>query len=397
MPATLAPKLAIANPARPAPHLPQAELDDLTRRLAATAEDYDRSGEFPRANFDLLAERGLIGLTVAPEFGGGGAGYVEALRVLGAVAKGEPSTALILFMTYAYHAQPTRAQSWPPAIYERLAREAVAGGGLIGGLRVEPELGTPVRGGLPKTTAHRTADGWAITGSKIYSTGSTGLSWYAVWARTDEAEPRVGTFLVASDAPGITIEPAWDHLGMRATVSHEVAFDATPVRADHAVDIRPPAAWAPRPGENAQGPWNALAISTIYDGVARAARDWLRDYLKTRTPSNLGAALATLPRVQEKFGEIDALLYANRTLIETAAIAADAGDPPGAVEANVIKYLATANAIRAVEIGLDLTGNPGLSRKNPLERHYRDVLCSRIHSPQTDTILVAAGRAAFGV
>jgi alkylation response protein AidB-like acyl-CoA dehydrogenase len=49
-----------------------------------------------------------------------------------------------------------------------------------------------------------------------------------------------------------------------------------------------------------------------------------------------------------------------------------------------------------VQIGLELTGNPGISRKNPLERHYRDVLCSRIHSPQDDTILVGAGRAGFG-
>lgn len=377
--------------------VPQDLLDDITRRLAGTAEAYDRSAEFPRANFEILAQAGLIGLTVSPRLGGRGAGYAEALRVLGAVAKGEPSTALILFMTYSYHAQPTRAQSWPAHIYERLAAEAVAGGGLIGGLRVEPELGTPVRGGLPKTVARRTADGWAISGAKIYSTGSTGLAWYSVWAKTDEEEPRVGNFLVAAGSPGITIKPAWDHLGMRATVSHEVVFRDTPTPFDHAVDIRPPAEWAPKPGENGMALWNALAISTIYDGVARAARDWLRDYLKERVPTNLGAALATLPRVQEKFGEIEALLQVNRTLIETAALSADAGPGPSAVEANTIKWAVTTNAIRAVQIGLELTGNPGLSRNNPLERHYRDVLCSRIHSPQDDTILVAAGRAGFGL
>jgi alkylation response protein AidB-like acyl-CoA dehydrogenase len=55
----------------------------------------------------------------------------------------------------------------------------------------------------------------------------------------------------------------------------------------------------------------------------------------------------------------------------------------------------TNNAIRAVAIGLELTGHPGISRNNPLERHYRDVSCSRIHSPQDDTILVASGRAAL--
>ncbi len=389
--------LALAHDDAPGGPVPDAVLDRVTHRLAATAEAFDRSAEFPRANFDILAEEGLVGLTVSPRFGGRGAGLAETLRVLGAVARGEPSTALILFMTYGYHAQPTRAQSWPGHIYETLARQAVAGGGLIGGLRVEAELGTPVRGGLPKTIARRTADGWAISGSKIYSTGSTGLTWFSVWARTDEPEPRVGNFLVAADSPGITILPAWDHLGMRATVSHEVVFADTPTPADHAVDVRRPADWAPRPGDNALGLWNALAISTIYDGVAWAARDWLRDYLRERAPTNLGAALATLPRVQERFGEIDALLQVNRTLIRTAADQADAGDPPGAVESNNIKFVATTNAIRAVEIGLELTGNPGLSRKNPLERHYRDVLCSRIHSPQNDTILVAGGRAAFGL
>lgn len=378
-------------PAAPvaAPPVEQAVLDDLTRRFAAGAAALDRDGVFPRANFDALAQAGLIGLTVAPEFGGRGANLRETLRVLGAVAKGEPSTALILFMTYGNHL--SRARGWPRPVYTRLAHEAVAGRGLVGVLRVEPELGTPVRGGLPATVARRDGNGWKVSGTKIYSTGSTGLDWFIVWAKTDEAEPRVGLFLVDPATTGITINPAWDHLGMRATVSHEVVFDATPVTAP--LDVRAPAAWAPVPGDTSQLLWNALAISTIYDAVAQAARDWLAAYLNDRVPSNLGASLATLPRVQEKFGEIEALLYANRVLIEAAAARADAGDPPTAVEANHVKYLATGNAIRAVAVGLELTGNPGLSRSNPLERHYRDVLCSRIHSPQDDTILVGAGKA----
>lgn len=372
----------------------QSALDAITRRLAASAEHYDRSAEFPRADIDILAEEGLIGLTVPVHYGGRGAGLAESLRVLGAIAKGEPSTALILFMTFGLYAH-SAARKWPIHIYERLAREAAAGGGLIGGLRVEPELGTPVRGGLPKTVARRTAAGWSITGNKIYCTGSTGLKWFSVWARTDEQQPRVGNFLIAADSPGISIVPAWDHLGMRATVSHEVIFSDTPAPFDHAVDVRLPADWVAGPGDHLSLAWNALGISTIYDGVARAARDWLRDYLKERTPSNLGSALATLPRVQEKFGEIEAMLYTNRVLIETAAARADDGATLSAVEANNIKYVTTGNSIRAVEIGLQLTGNPGLSRKNPLERHYRDVLCSRIHSPQDDTILTAAARNAF--
>lgn len=207
-------------------------------------------------------------------------------------------------MTYHYHASPARAQGWQSHIYERLAREAIAGRGLIGGLRVEPELGTPVRGGLPATIARGTADGWALSGTKIYSTGSTGLDWFSVWAKTDEDNPRVGNFLVRSDSLGITIEPVWDQLGMRATVSHAVHLADTPTPFDHAVDICRPEQRAAGAGDPSLAIWNALSISTIYDGVARATRDWLRAYLNDRMPTNLAASLATLPRVQEKFGGI---------------------------------------------------------------------------------------------
>jgi len=379
------------------PDLSPAALADLTARLAERAEDYDCNPRFPHENFAILAKRGLIGLTVDARLGGHGAGFADALRVLGAVAKGEPSTALILFMTYAFHASPDRNGNWPGALYGRLAREAASGRGLIGTFRVEPELGTPVRGGMPATIARRTGDRWLISGEKIYATGSTGLDWFAVFARTDEPVPRLGLLLVDPAAPGIEVVPEWDHLGMRATVSHKVAFRDTPTPLDYAVDLRLPAEWAPLPGAaNGALAWNALAISTIYDGVARAARDWLAGYLNRRVPSNLGAALATLPRVQEKFGEIEALLHTNRVLIASTAAAIDAGQAVTPDELHLVKHTANANAIRAVELGLELTGNPGLSRNNPLERHYRDVLCSRIHSPQADTVLVAAGKAALG-
>jgi len=48
-------------------------------------------------------------------------------------------------------------------------------------------------------------------------------------------------------------------------------------------------------------------------------------------------------------------------------------------------------AIPAVE----QAGNDGLTRKYPLERHYRDVLCAQVHTPQDDAILAAAGWAAL--
>jgi len=367
----------------------QARLALISAALAETAESHDQSGAFPHENFRLLHEHGLLALTVPTELGGGGADLVQAQHVISAVAKGEPSTALILVMQYLQHSRLQESKSWPPDLRLRVAQEAVRDGALINALRVEPDLGTPARGGLPATTARRTTEGWRISGSKIYSTGSHGLTWYSVWARSDDEDPLVGTWLVHKDTPGIRIIEDWDHLGMRATCSHEVIFEDVLVPLEHAVSVSP---WsAPQAELDASGLlWMSVLLSSVYDAIAHSARDWLVDWLEQRQPSNLGAALSTLPRFQETVGHIDTLLFANRNLLDSAA----QGLTP-AVHAAQIKYLVTGNAIRAVELAIEAAGNPGLSRKNPLQRHYRNVLCGRVHTPQNDAVLAAVGKAAF--
>ncbi len=99
--------------------------------------------------------------------------------------------------------------------------------------------------------------------------------------------------------------------------------------------------------------------------------------------------------MQQAVGEIEALLWANAALIDGLVRRTDQGAPPTLAESGLVKFNVTGNAIKAVELALQLTGNHGLSRANPLERHLRDVLCSRIHTPQNDSILTAAGLAAF--
>lgn len=366
----------------------------LAEAFATTAAEHDRSGAFPFANFDRLSEAGLLALATPRRFGGQGRGLEDAAAVVGGIARGEPSTALVLSMQYLQHAS-MEERGWPAALADRLGREAAAGVSLVNALRVEPDLGTPARGGLPATVARRTTDGWRVSGHKTFATGIPALSWLAVWAATDEAEPRVGTILVPAGAPGITVVESWDQLGMRATNSHDVILDDVPVPLDHAVDLRPPEAW--RVPDPAKAAWGAVLIGALYDGIARAARDWFIGFLKARAPANLGAALATLPRMQDAVGEIEARLAVNARLIAGAARDVDAGRPPSPAESGIIKLTVTGNAIAAVETAVRLTGNPGLARANPLERHYRDVLCARIHTPQDDSIRLAAGRIALGL
>jgi len=364
--------------------------------FATRADAHDRDRSFPFENFATLHRAGLLDLTVPTARGGRGGALSAIVTVIGAIAAGDASTALVLLMHYLQLAGLLRSERIAPRLQEQVLRDSRDDVALVNALRVEPELGTPARGGMPATTAQRRTDGWRLSGRKIYSTGSPGLRYGIVWARTDDADPLVGQFLVSMRHAGIRIEETWDHLGMRASGSHDVVFEDVVLPADHAIDLRAPRDWA-SPDAIATV-WNNVAIGALYHGIAGAARDWLLDYLHRRKPANLGSSLATLPRFQEAVGEIEALLGVSRMLIEAIAERADRDlDSVTTTEANLVKYTATNNAIVAVGKALELVGNPGLSRTHPLERHYRDVLCSRVHTPQNDTILVGAGRAALGL
>jgi len=63
--------------------------------------------------------------------------------------------------------------------------------------------------------------------------GAPILKWYAVWARTDEPTVRVGLFLVPAGLPGTRIVETWDHLGLRASGSHDILFDDVLFPLDH--------------------------------------------------------------------------------------------------------------------------------------------------------------------
>jgi alkylation response protein AidB-like acyl-CoA dehydrogenase len=375
---------------------PSIDAATIIREFAERAGAHDRAGSFGFENIGLLHRVGLLGLTVPAKFGGHGRGLHDAARVIETIAAGDASTALVLAMHYIPHAAIAQTARWPAELRERVARDAIAHGALINTLRVEPALGTPARGGLPATIARRVPEGWRITGHTIYATGIPALRWCLVWARTDEAAPRVGNRLVPHPIAGLRVVESWDHLGMRATASHDVVLEDVLVPESHAVDVRPPEAW--RPPDPVQAAWNTLLIGALYNGVAQAARDWLVDYLQRRAPSNLGAPLATLPRFQQAVGQIDALLGINSRLLRGATAEADrTGNGLHPADPGAIKLTVTNNAVRAVEIGLSLVGNAGLDRRNPLERHYRDVLCGRIHTPQDDSVLLELGRAALGI
>jgi alkylation response protein AidB-like acyl-CoA dehydrogenase len=370
--------------------------------IAPRADLHDREGSFSQENIDALWRVGIGSLSLPERHGGPGANLRTTADAVRAVAAGDASTGLVWVMHLIF-LQVLAEDSFglDSAVRARVFASAMEGPALINALRVEPELGTPARGGIPATRAVLTADGFLVSGRKIFSTGSQGLRWMVVWAATSEDDPegqRSGPFLVPADAPGITIVETWDHLGMRASASHDVVFDDTPIPFDHAAALLPAGTFDPGVRTAHVMGWMIVLLLSVYDGVAQAARDWLIAYLDERTPTNLGAPLASLPRFQAAVGEIDALLHANERLLGSLADDLDAGGEAGeraGRATGLAKVVVARNVISIAEQAVALIGNAGLTRHNPLQRHLRDALCSRIHSPQDDTILTNAGRAAL--
>ncbi|MDM0078123.1 acyl-CoA dehydrogenase family protein [Variovorax sp. J2P1-59] len=371
-------------------------LADLRDQFALTAAEHDERASFPHANFKQLGALNLLALTVPVAHGGLGGGLADAARVVGAVGAGEASTGLLLAMNYLMHHTLGRN---PPAGYGAIAHAAVEGRGILNALQAEPDLGSAIRGGLPGTVATQQPDGsWRISGRKAYATGSPIVHWWLVLARTgpDDA-PRVGTVLVPGNAAGLKVNPTWNHTGLRATASHEIVLDEVVVPATNVLGFSVPGSPEAKARRAVVEVWNGVLIAALYDGIARAGRDWLHRFLHQRRPSSLGATLATVPRLQAIVGEIDTLLLVNRTLIHDAGHRADAAAMVDPLHAQQIKQVVTGNAIHALELALSATGNHGLDRANPLQRHYRDALCGRVHAPQSDVVLLNAGKAALGV
>ena len=365
---------------------------ELAASFRARAAALDLSGDFPAENIADLHEAGLLGLTMAKSAGGESASLALARQVVSTIATGDPSTALIVSMHYINHASIRLQDRWPATVAERLTRDNRQRPALINALQVEPEAGSPSYGTLPQTTARNEAGEWRITGRKRFSTGCEGLAWMIVSAVTDEDAPRIGSFVIAADSPGVSIIRTWDVLGMRATGSHDVVFDNVAVAETDTLDLAPVSEGIKR--DPRMGAWFMLLIGSVYHGIALAARDDAVAFASHFRPGNLPDPLIKLPKIQDDIGQITILLSANERLLSSTAADADSGHIT-LEEAASVRLLVIENAIKAVEVVLAVAGNAGISRQYPFERHFRNVICGRTHAPHPPVIRANAAKAAL--
>ncbi|WP_234310663.1 MULTISPECIES: acyl-CoA dehydrogenase family protein [unclassified Streptomyces] len=131
-------------------------------------------------------------------------------------------------------------------------------------------------------------------------------------------------------------------------------------------------------------------------GVARAAQRYFHRFAHERSPANLGHPVAHTERFRRTAGEIALRLDSAEQLVFGGAERVDTADGTYTPEpASGARILSDRHAVEAVGLAVRLSSNPGLSRDNPLERHFRDVQCAPVHVPQEDVALLAVGSGAL--
>lgn len=393
----------------PYPRTPrQQQLCERARALAARfgerAAEHDRDGSFPHANFADLRTAGFAGLTVPESLGGDGADLLEMVMVLEELGRGDGSTALAFTMHAQTVGHAVESGAWPEPLFARLCREAVERGALVNSVATEPELGSPARGGRPKTTARPVRDrsgsvvAWQMSGRKSFASMAPTLDYAIVPATLEGTNYETARFLVpmaGGEGAGISIVETWDSLGMRATGSHDLVLRDVNVPAGMMVERVAEGASARNAPVNA---WFMLGVSAVYLGVAEAALTCGCDYALARVPTALGKPIAEVEAIQRQLGQASFLLQQARLALYQAAALWQDNSPPTNTLSNLVavaKVTATNNAIGAVDLVMRAAGGSAMSRSLPLERYYRDVRGGLYHPINDDAAYVGFGKSAI--
>jgi alkylation response protein AidB-like acyl-CoA dehydrogenase len=367
----------------------------LAPRFAARASRYDVSGDFPVDDFADLRSAGLFGLMVPTRLGGLGAGFAEYAQVAYELARGNGATALVFNMhasiTGALAGVPdvmVEALGVPSSFYE--ARDRVLADAAAGRWYAVAMSERGVGSRLSQLSSSYVAlpdGGWQVKGSKTFCSGAGHSDAYLVAARSAADPSLVSQFLVPADAPGLTVEPTWDALGMRATASHDVHLDVT-VPQDALVGAVEGLALLVA---QLMPHWMVASYAAVYVGVAQAAVDAAVAHVSSRK-------LTGLPAVRARIGRADAAVAAAKLVVDEAARRVD--EAPGDPETNRwvwrAKLIAGTTAADVAASMLEAAGTSATRRGHPLERLYRDARCGSLQPATSDVCADWLGVAALG-
>ncbi len=354
----------------------QAAIVDTARsfaqqRVAPAAQENDRLGRFPEDLVRELGGLGLLAVNVPEEWGGSGAGAVAYVLSLMEIAAADCALAVTMAVTNMvgeiiarYGTEVQRRRHCP-----RLASgEYLAGSFALS----EPQAGSD--SAAMTTRAERRGDRWVLDGAKQWITSGDRAGVLVVWARTarGRASHGVTAFLVEAGAPGMTVGPHEQKMGIRASTTVPLAFQDCELPGDAIL------------GEVDQGfPIAMAALDGGRTGIAAQATGTLRAALDAS--SRYALERQAFGRLIGDFEAIRFMLADMRTEHEAARLltlqAAWLKEQRRSFtrEASMAKLFAAEAAQRAVTKAVQIHGGYGYTDAFPVERYFRDARVQTIY------------------
>jgi alkylation response protein AidB-like acyl-CoA dehydrogenase len=359
----------------------QLELQGRARALAEEviaprAAEVDQTEQYPWDNVAALQQAGFTGMTVPAELGGPGHSFLDAVLVVEQMAKVCGVTGRIA--VEANMGAISAVMAYGTDHQRRLAADLVLGGDKPAICITEPDAGSAAS--MMTTRAEKRGDVYVLNGKKHWITGAGVSKLHLIFARVfdeDGVELGIGGFLAIRDeTPGLSFGRREPTMGLRGIPEMEVLFDDMEVGED--MVVVPPSGWR-RGFADLMNAYNSQRVGagTVALGLATGAYEQAIDFSRKR--EQFGRPIAEFQGLQWMLADMSVKLEAARSLTYRAACSRGVGadgarsafpDPEMAAQAKIFTAEAS---IEVVNNALQTFGAAGYSRRNPLERMYRDV------------------------
>ncbi len=327
-------------------------------RLAPGALERAHAPGYPWDIAALLAQQGLLGLTVPERDGGQGATLLDAVTAIREVGLVCPKSADVVqagnfgaLRTFAEYADDDQKARFLPGF--------LAGRKLLGLAMSEPEAGSAVTD--LTTSAEPDGDGYVVNGTKIWSTHSVEANVFLVYVRFGPGVGGIGSVLVERGTPGLEIGKPSEYMSGEQWAP--LYFGNCRIPAENVL-LGPGGFKQQISGFNVERLGNAarsLALGRLAFGIAR-------DHVLQR--EQFGRPLADFQGVQWKFADMAVALDGADLLLERAAANADDG-LPSAYETSVAKLAANQAGFQAADQAMQVMGAMGYSTDTLVEYCFR--------------------------
>ncbi|OWV74386.1 SfnB family sulfur acquisition oxidoreductase [Rhizobium sp. R339] len=351
----------------------------LAAQFAAGAAERDADRILPFGELDLLAQSGLLAITVPAQFGGLDVSNAVLAEITAILSEADGSIGQIP-QNHFYILEALRTDGSEEQ--QRYFFGRVLAGDRFG--NALSEHGTKTVGHY-NTRITRDGPGYRINGRKFYSTGVLFADWITVFALDDE--DRLTMAFVPKGTEGVEVVDDWDGFGQRTTGSGTTILDNVYVSADSVVFHHK---GFERP--TTIGSVGQIIHAGIDLGIARAAFAETLDFVRTKSRPWMDSGLDRAsddPLTIAKVGQIAIRLEAATALVERAGHKVDAAQvettAQKVVEATLAvaaaKVLTTEVALEASNTLFELAGTSSVRIGLNLDRHWRNARTHTLHDP----------------